>query len=296
MYQSIFVPLDGSVFAEAALPVALSLSRRTGAGIRLLNVVEFFPTSALYGWEDVAHDHAQEYLEETAREISGQGGGEVVTAVRVGDVADILHAEAENSDLVVMASHGRGGLARAWLGSVADSIVRHAKQPVVLVRPTEDGTRSWKGDWTVSKMLLPMDGSSVSEAILQHAVDLGSLFGATYHLMRAVPAPMQFSSPYPPHMIEANHAQIEEEVAGATTYLHHHADSLRGRGLTVEEQVVTGVQPAHGILTEAERSGCDFIAISAHGRGPLARAVLGSTSDKVVRGTHLPLLLFRAIE
>ena len=296
MYKSIFVPLDGSVFAEAALPVALSLSRRTGAGIRLLNVVEFFPTSARYGWEDVARDHAQDYLEETAREISGQGSGEVTTAVRVGDVADILHAEAEGSDLVVMASHGRGGLARAWLGSVADSVVRHAKHPVLLVRPTEDGTRDSEGDWTVSKMLLPMDGSAVSEAILQHAMDLGSLFGATYHLMRAVPAPMQFSSPYPPHMIEANHKQIEEEVAGATAYLQRHGDSLRGKGLMVEEQVVTGVQPAHGILAEAERSGCDFIAISAHGRGPLARAVLGSTSDKVVRGTHLPLLLFRAIE
>lgn len=296
MYKSIFVPLDGSVFAEAALPVAVSLSRHTGAEIRLLNVVEYFPTSAVYGWEDVARDHIQEYLNETAQEITGQGCEKVTAAVQIGDVADILQAEAESSDLVIMASHGRGGISRAWLGSMADSLVRHAKQPVLLVRPEEDERRTTEGDWTVSRMLLPLNGSLASEAILDHAVELGSLFGATYHLMRAVPAPMQFSSPYPPQMIQANKEQIEEEVAGATTYLHGHAERLRDQGLKVEEQVVTGVQPVHGILTEAERSGCDFIAISAHGRGPLARAVLGSVSDKVVRGTHLPILLFRAVE
>jgi len=294
MYSSILLPLDGSSFAEAALPVALSLSHRTGAALRLVSVVAYFPTSDPYGWQDTLREQAVDYLLETAASIREKAGGEVTTSAMAGHVATVLQEETEHADIVVMATHGRGGLSRAWLGSVADHCVRHGKHPVLLVRPGDHGTPAPSREWTVKRMLLPMDGSDVSEAILQHAVELGSLYGAAFHLTRIVPSSKQFNSPYPPHMIQANRDRIEKEEEEAMVYLRSHGDRLRSQGLTVEEKVVTGAQPAHGILTEAEASSCDFIAISAHGRGPLARAVLGSTSDKVVRGTHLPLLLFRA--
>jgi nucleotide-binding universal stress UspA family protein len=296
MYRSILLPLDGSLFSESAVPLALSLSRRTGAAVRLLSVVEYFPTTDPYGWQDVLRDQAESYLGEMAERIHGKAGGEISTAVLHGHVVTALQTEAETADIVVMATHGRGGLSRAWLGSVADQTVRHAKHPVLLVRPEENGEPDPHRDWTISRMLLPLDGSPVSEAILGHAVELGSLFGAAYHLARIVPSPKQFSSPYPPHMIQANKERLQKEEEEAAEYLHEHAERLRAQGHTVEEKVITGVQPVHGILSEAKGSDCDFIAISAHGRGLLARAVMGSTSDKVVRGSHLPLLLYRAPE
>ena len=303
MYDSILLPLDGSSFSEAAIPAATSLSGRTGADLRLLTVIEFFPTSAPYGWEDAAEDQAEEYLFGVMEGMEGRTGGAINTAISVGKVSSAILNEAESSDLVVMATHGRGGFSRAWLGGVADHLARHAKTPLLLIRPQEGDPKSGPGegqdpgaggDWTVSKILLPLDGSAVSEAIFEHALEVGALFGAAFHLVRVVPSPMQFISPYPPHMIEANRERLESEEETARTYLEGHVTRLRARGLHVDYTVLTGVQPAHGILGEAQTSGCDLIAISAHGRGTLARAVLGSTSDKVVRGTHLPVLLFRA--
>ena len=146
----------------------------------------------------------------------------------------------------------------------------------------------------MSKILLPLDGSPVSEAILEHALEFGALFSAAFHLVRVIPPPMGFVSPYPPHMIEANREHLEREEESATEYMEKHVARIREQGFQVDFRILTGVQPAHGILGEAQASGCDLIAISAHGRGALARPVLGSTSEKVVRGTQLPVLLFRA--
>ena len=294
MYGSILLPLDGSQFSEAALPVALGLSRKTGATIRLVSVIEFFPTSAPYGWEDAARDQALGYLTEMAGRIGERAGGEITMTASVGHAPSVIQAAAEKSDLVVMASHGRGGLSRAWLGSVADHVVRHAKNPVLLVRPEDAPETDFAQDWAVSKMLLPLDGSGESEAILEHALELGSLFDASYHLVRVVPTPRLFSSSYPPHLIQANRERALKEEKEATDYLKEHAERMGAEGLTVAHEVLSGGQPAHDILGEARRTGCDLIAISAHGRGSLARAVLGSTSDKVVRGSHLPVLLYRA--
>ena len=296
MYRSILLPLDGSSFSESAVPFGLSLSRRTGAALRLVSVVEHFPTTDLYGWQDDLQEQAQEYLNEMAQRIQEKAGGEITTTVLHGHVASLLEEEAEKTDIVVMASHGRGGLSRAWLGSVADQCVRHGHRPVLLVRPDEEGEVDPHREWTISRMLLPLDGSPISEAILGHAVELGSLFGSAYHLVRIVPSPKQFSSPYPPHMIQANKKRLEEEEEEATEYLRGHAERLRALGHTVEEKVITGVQPAHGILMEVQGGDCDFIAISPHGGGFIARTVMGSTSDKVIRGSHLPLLLYRAVE
>jgi len=294
MYQSILLPLDGSGFSEAAVPAALSLSRKTGASLRMVTVIEFFPTSAPYGWEDAARDQASEYLADLKERIQPRAGGEVTTTVLMGHVPSALEAESEPADLVVMASHGRGGLSRAWLGSVADHVVRHAENPVLLVRPEEGVEPDLEADWAVRKMLLPLDGSEISEAILSHATELGSLFGAAYHLLRVVPSPKQFASSYPPDLIEANRERMRRETLEAEEYLKAQGESLRASGVKVDERVLTGGQPPHDILSEAQTADCDFIAVSAHGRGRLARALLGSTSDKVLRGTHLPVLLYRA--
>jgi len=294
MYHNILVPLDGSRFSEAAVPAALALSRKTGADIRLVSVIEFFPTSAPYGWEDAVRDQTADYLADLADEIGRRAGGDITTAVHVGHVPTAIETEAEDADLVVMASHGRGGISRAWLGSVVDHVVRHTRHPVLLVRPVEVEEVDLSGDWSISKVLLPLDGSDVSEAILDHALELGSLFGAAFHLARVVPASKPFASSYPPDLVEANRQREQQETEEAEGYLRFHGDKLRTSGATVDHRVLAGGQPAHDILLEAQEAECDFIAISAHGRGMLARAVLGSTSDKVVRGTHLPVLLYRA--
>jgi nucleotide-binding universal stress UspA family protein len=142
-------------------------------------------------------------------------------------------------------------------------------------------------------MLLALDGTSLSESIIDHATELGSLFGASYHLVRVVPLPKQFSSSYLPDMARINKEYLEESEKASREYLEDQARPLRAREFQVDTKVLVGAQPVHGILSEAKASQCDFIAISGHHRAGLTRALLGSTSDKVLRGSPVPVLLYR---
>ena len=295
MYRLILVPLDGSGFAEAALRPALSISRRTGAKLHLVKAVEPIPVMAPGGWSDQVRDWAGTYLAHLQDHLSDLSGGPVSTRVLEGHPAQAIEEEIEVSqaELIVMASHGRGPLSRAWLGSVADELTRHGTRPILVVRPQEGTPEPLGTEWGISRIMVPLDGTQASEAVLAHAVELGILFDTAFHLVRVVPFPLEFSSSYFPDMIRTNHEFVEEAREDAERYLEEKANDLRALSLSVDTSVVAVPQVAHGILSEAATGDCDLIAMGTHGRGPLARTVLGSTADKVLRGTHLPLLIYR---
>lgn len=295
MYRQILVPLDGSLFAEAALPFALSASRRTGAPVHLIAVHEAIPSFAYDEWESAAREWTEQYLDNAAERASERGaGGDVTTKLRRGPVAEEIEAEAEEvrADLVVMATHGRGMLSRTWLGSVADAFLHVTDRPVLLIRPDEGGKEP-PDEPTVSQILVPLDGSDFAEDALAHATELGALYDAEYHLVRVVPYAVDIANPYLPHTVQVNRAIVEEAKSAAAEYLEARADRLRARGQRVTTAVVVDAQPGTGILREVEASGSDFVAMATHGRSGLTRAILGSASDKVLRGTHTPLLLHR---
>jgi len=126
--DSILVPLDGSVLAEQVLAPALELARLMGAWCSLLRVVESGSSSA----------EAEAYLERMAGRLREQGL-QVRTRVLVARHAaeTILdEAEVQGSHLIALATHGRGGLKRLLLGSVADKLIRAAAAPVLIYRPT----------------------------------------------------------------------------------------------------------------------------------------------------------------
>jgi nucleotide-binding universal stress UspA family protein len=294
MYRQIMVPLDGSRFAESALPLALSVSRHTGARIHLVTVQEPIPSFAYDEWESAAEEWTQNYLDNVLERAGGRAGGEVTVNLLNGHVVEVLEQEAErlSADLIVMATHGRGMFSRAWLGSVADAFVHHTTRPVLLVRPEEEGEPDLTATVEFDRLLIPLDGTDLSESVIDHAVDFGALFDADYHLVRVVPYPMQFNSPYLPHTMQMNQQFVEEARVSAEDYLQDHVDRLRERGLRVDHTVVVVAQPGHGILSEAEAAECDFIAMATHARTGLSRAILGSTADKVLRGSHMPILLY----
>lgn len=296
MYRQIMVPLDGSRFAESVLPIALSLSRRTGAKLHVVTVQEPIPSFAYDEWESAAEEWSEEYLRSVVGRFGSLAGGVMTTRLLSGHVVDSLEAEANEKDvdLVVMATHGRGAFSRAWLGSVADAYLHHTERPVLLVRPEENAEAPVPADVTVSRILVPLDGTDVSEIALEHAMEVGSLFGAAYHLVRVVPYPMQFTSPYLPHTMQMNQQFVTDAKKAADEYLEEHAQRLSSRDLKVTYSAVVVPQPGHGILAELTEADCDFVAMSTHGRAGLTRALLGSTTDKVIRGTHVPILLHRA--
>lgn len=298
MYRKIMVPLDGSAFAENALPLALGLCMRTGSELRLATVVEGMSALSMEAWEQEGVARANDYLDAVVNRIVDEGfKGDVETSVVVGDAVVMLEKESTfpGVDLVIMASHGHGALTRLWMGSVADGLVRHADVPVLVVR-AEEGDPAPPIRKSVGTILIPLDGSELAEDAMRHATEFGEIFGRAYHLTRIVSYPLELATPYLPHTAQMNQEVFDEAMRVAATYLEARAEQMRKRGHRVTTSVAVAAQPAQGILDESTAIGADLIAMSTHGAGGLKRAVLGSTADKVMRGAHVPVLLHRQTE
>lgn len=140
MYKSILVPLDGSSLAEAILPEIEKVAACMKARLILLRVsrAHVFPGMDPIDAEVEVVRKAEEYLDEIAKRLSTRGF-EVEVHVRYGDVADeiLTHSKRNEVDLIAMSTHGRSGLGRWLLGSVAEKIVRHSEKPVLMLRAQE---------------------------------------------------------------------------------------------------------------------------------------------------------------
>ena len=214
-------------------------------------------------------------------------------AVLDGPVAEGLadYAAVNQVKLIVMSTHGRRGLGRAWLGSVGDALLRRSPAPVLLVRPADD--REVAAPEGPPRILVPLDGSPLAEEILEHALVLGRPLGARYSLLLVV-NPLGLMGDLTPVVahgvgLGAAAAHVEE----ARSYLAERARWLEHLGLEAETKVVESERIADTILAESARQGCAFVAMATHGRSGLSRFVLGSVAAQVVHGATTPVLLHR---
>ena len=137
MYRTILVPLDGSAFAEHALPTAAHLA--AGAKAPLLLARVHHPPSRLGAtWDEFFRNEEKAYLERIAVRVTQAQPIDVETALLDGDVVEAIRERAEQRAdcLIVMSTNGRTGLSRAWLGSVADGVLRQSTRPVLALRPS----------------------------------------------------------------------------------------------------------------------------------------------------------------
>ena len=301
MYRSLLVPLDGSPFAEQALPMALSLARRAGASVHV--VLVHVPFTAVYAdsiapgtceAEASALEQQRVYLGGIVKRLAGLSSAPVTSALLEGQVvAETLnaHATATGADLLVMTTHGRGPLSRFWLGSVADELVRRATTPILLVRPQEKAP-DLDAEPVMRHILVPLDGSDLAEKVLEAAVGLGGLLEADYRLVRI----------YGPLIDTALDASaggsqlpVEQLRAEAEGYLHRVAGRLQQQGHAVQTEAVLGQHPATAILEAAQAAAVDLIALETHGRRGLRRLLMGSVADKVIRGASVPVLVHRSV-
>jgi nucleotide-binding universal stress UspA family protein len=290
----VMVPLDGSAFAEAALSLGATLARRAGATLRLVLV---HGTVGATGGEAAAaqvalQDSEREYLRATASRLDP--GGALVPEVDLleGAPGPALAAAAASlkADLVVMATHGRGAVGRVWLGSVADYLLRHLHIPVLLVRPGE--TPTVYAGTRLQRILVPLDTSSTSEEILETVLALADP-GATITLAHIVEPVLGTAEPTLPFPMPMDPKLLGDLRAMAQARLDQVAEGLRARGVTVNTRVLTGVGPANVLLEETASRQYDLIAMTTHGQGGLRRLLLGSVTDKVVRGGNCPVLVLR---
>ena len=295
MARSILVPLDGSSFAEAALPTAVSLARRMDAAVCVVNVREPIPTLAPEQWESVTEAWSTAYLNDVERRLKDLGDVEVRSEVLEGDVAGAVsdHASATDADLLVMSTHGRGAASRFWLGSTADAVLRHVLVPVLLVRPPEDAPPDFTEDVSVRRLLVALDGSTHSESVLAPALMVARAWEADVTLLRIAPYPHEVVSVYLPDTIQMNVELFEGAKEAATIYLETARSRLLPEGVSVDTRMDVDTSAAAGILHALSDTGADMVAVATHGFGGLRRLVLGSVAYKVVRGAQTPVLVVR---
>jgi len=230
MYRSLLVPLDGSAFSEQALPFALSIARRAGAAVNLVGVCvpyTFMSADGVTSWS---------YLHRIVNRLTAAETVPVTATFLEGPlVAEVLqhHAAATGADLIVMTTHGRGPLSRFWLGSVADELVRRATTPVLLVRPQESAA-DLAVDRVLKHILIPLDGSTLSEQVLEPALALGSLMQADYTLLHVYGLstdPALDPMTYP--LAGGGEPPIERMRADTEGYLAQVAERLKANGFRV---------------------------------------------------------------
>jgi nucleotide-binding universal stress UspA family protein len=286
MFKKLMVPLDGSSQSAVALPLARTLAKVTGAAIVLLRMIP----EQLLDADPVARTEAEDTLARIAKELSG-AGVRVHTAVPAGGnpAAEIVAAvRREGADLVVMATHGRSGVARAVLGSVAERVVAESPVPVVLLRP--GGHRVAH----LTTLLVPVDGSPGASLALGLAVPLARAAGARIVLIDVVRSVMEYAGLRAVGTPAAgpDPAWDDEALTAARGYVESLAARLRHAGINAEGRAVLG-HVGETIVETASAVAADLIVMSTHALTGPARTLLGSTADEVVRTAQRPVLLLR---
>ena len=292
MLRRIIVPLDGSAFAETAIPAAAGLARGLRGHLELVMVHSPAlsgpsPTAALTQDARIrAYEEA--YVIQKARSSADAADGPVASSVLDGPVAATLidHIRARKADLVVMTTHGRAGLSRFFLGSVADRLVREVHCPILLLPPESPQVPE---PGAAARILIPLDGSALAASVLGRAVSVLPP-DATLELVRvailpAIPLPPEAASGIPSEL-------LDEELSIAAHYLEDVAATLRAKGRVVHTRVLSHWSPAAAIADYAEERHCDLIALATRGESGLQRALLGSVADKVIRSARLPVLVW----
>ncbi len=303
MFEEIIVPVDGSPFGELALPIAMGIACKTGGEVRMVTVNTPLPTPHLSRESDsfeedrlrLAGEQARAYQAELQKRVILSGCDVPISChVEVGPVVERLdeHARRAGADLLVMTTHGRGALRRAWLGSVADGLLRRTPCPILAVRPRE-GEEVRLEEREFRRVLVTLDGSPESREILPFAKGLAKSSEATLVLLRIIPPHFSLTSPFTSH-VRHEYGGAEAEERAAREALEKEASLLEEEGYEVEYTTKSGVHPAEGILDYADEADIDLVAMATHGRGGVHRLVLGSVADKIIRGGNVPVLLHRA--
>jgi len=305
MFHKIVVPLDHSQFAEQALGQAAAIARSSRGELDLTLVHEPVPMEGFGDapWHAEAWEGEQRYLLSTAEELSDWTGVPVTSALLQGPLVESICKRAweVEADLIVMSTHGRTGLSRLWLGSVADGVVRHSRIPVLMLRPVERTFDRFAPRHLFKHILVPLDGSEFAEDALLSATALAECSRASINLLRVVqPVPMLAMDPglpfvYPSPISAPDEPATSRELDDAKRSIDKVARRLSAVGAAnVSSDVLVGHSVARGIIEFAEGHHVDVIAMSTHGRGA-SRLVLGSVADNVIRGCEIPILVHRPI-
>lgn len=277
----VMVPLDGSQRAEKALaylPVLSPVGTLEAYLVSVIDDLEYF------GPDRVERErHLFEvYLKDQVASL-GSGLASAQSLILSGNPASVLIEEAQrlNIDLIIMSSHGRSGIERWRLGSVADKVVRGAHCNTLIL-----GSQAPDAPARITRVLVPLDGSELAEQALPVAKRFVANLGAELHLVQIV-STIAMVSTAPFGMGNTSPELYDAVIKGAESYM-----ARAGEATGATRSVALVGLPADGILTYASENAIDLIIMTSHGRGGLLRTALGSVTDRLVGGPA-PVLIVR---
>jgi nucleotide-binding universal stress UspA family protein len=311
--KTLLVPLDGSALAEQSLAYVRILAPLLQARVRLIQVVTDAPDGdllaeslgAVYEMHDplaipldrqqraqeILRQNAERYLEAQAERLRA-ASLDVTVEIHCGPIAEVIveAAQGQHVAMIVMATHGYGGLKRWALGSITDKVIHAASVPVFVVRAAIPARAP-----ALKRIMVPLDGSALARQALPHALDLARPARAELLLIQAIAGTIEAYPGFPtrgrpiPQLADV----LEVLRDQATSELNTQADALRARDVAVKTAIVNG-HAAEVLVDEADWHRVDLIVMATHGYSGLKRWALGSVADKVLHATTTPLLLVRA--
>jgi nucleotide-binding universal stress UspA family protein len=314
MYRVVMVPTDGSDASLHAIPLALAIARPSNAVVHLVTVMEAAVVAPIYGvpiaaggWtsgalvdpgaltdaDALSRQSQQRALHEFSERLAVDAGVSVVPSLVEGDVVESLsrYAETQAVDVVVLTTHGRGGIGRALFGSVTDSLVRRVSCPMLVARP--HGTLSTPyAPATISHVLVALDGSPESDRVLPHAAAVAEVTGARCTLLHLRHPEILSGIAAPETLLDPGSERRDEDDERA--HLDRHASLFRERGIDVSMAVLRAKDVKSSLMEYAGTHAVDLVAMATHARHGLERMMLGSTATALLHETRLPMLLFRS--
>lgn len=302
MFERILIPLDGSPRAELILTQVARILRREDSEILLLRVIDVPEPSRTELARRTAFEYARgheradahRYIQDLERRLSDRGARVRALLAEGPAAATILEqARSERATMIAMTTHGRSGLSRWFIGSVAEKVVRASPIPVLLVRsfrptPLGDLQPATAEELPFRKILVPTDGSPAASTVLDPARELAQLFDSAVVVLHVEPPVLIPGSGEMGALPVLPPTSSEKDAVTAGP-----ARRLAGLGLEVKRKTVAGY-PAEAILDQGHVEEVDLIAMATHGRSGFSRWVLGSVAERVLRHSGVPLLLVQA--
>jgi nucleotide-binding universal stress UspA family protein len=297
MYTRLLIPLDGSDTAEAVLPYGRTLARSLEIPAELLGVVDtsVLDNRVFRGSEDsetiiaAIVRSSEEYLNRIAKTFHADN---VSCTVETGKAEDVIIEKAgSDATLTAMATHGRSGINRLIMGSVAEKVLRSAINPLILIRASEEANN--EGLAVLKSVIVPLDGSEMAETVLSPIVQLAHALKLEVTLLRAYQIPMNTYAgmeDYYPIDYEQISGALKDE---AKIYLESKVGELKSNGIEKVSFAISEGSGAGEIVALGRRTPENLIAMCTHGRSGVKRWVLGSVTEKVVRLSEDPVLIIR---
>lgn len=294
MFKHILVPLDGSKLAEVALPAAASLAQTLHAPVTLLHIIEQEARGEIHKDHHLTEvKEAEAYLAEAAKRFFSPAI-RVKTHIHTKPVADVVqsivwHATREfQPDLIVMCSHGRGGMRDLLFGNIAQQVVAQGATPVLLIKPKEIPPHPFH----LEKILVPLESESLHDDSLPYAESLARACQAEIHLLSVIPTlgTLAGGQAAAGSMLPGTAtAYLEMEEEHASEHLQEHLATLLEANLRASAEVARG-DPAPVIAKTAEAITADLIVLSTHRKAGMDAFWARSVAPNVARRTDIPLL------